>query len=95
MRLRLPILFAPIAFLAACGTTPTPEPVIITAPVDTPIATSCIPKSVGPQPAYPDTDQALRTAGSSDRFLQLVLAGRDQRIARSTEIEPLIEGCRK
>ena len=74
----------------------TPEPVITTIPVNKPVTKSCVPASVSSSPTYPDTQETLRAAaGSSDRFLQLLLAGRDQRDARLAEIEPVIEGCRK
>lgn len=95
--IRIAVISVAVLALAACSTTPapTPEPIVITKDVDKPVAVSCVPKSLGPAPAYPDTDDALRTAGSAERTLQLVFAGRDLRKARSDQVEPVIENCRQ
>lgn len=75
---------------------PATESTVIATPVNKPTATTCVPASLGPTPAYPDTDQALRqAAGSAERFLQLLVAGRDLKDARLAALEPAIEGCRK
>jgi len=55
---------------------------------------SCLPKSLGPAPRYPDTDAALRAApGAADRY-QLMAAGRILRQERLDELERAVAGCR-
>jgi hypothetical protein len=83
------------ALLAGCatGARQSPEPVIVTKTEARPVPVSCVPKTLSPAPSYPDTDDELRSAGP-ERFLQLLIAGREQRAARSGEVEPVIEGCR-
>lgn len=62
-------------------------------PLPTP-AKSCVPKSLGPQPRYPDTDAALRAApGAADRY-QMMAAGRILRQERLDELERVVAGCR-
>lgn len=95
---RFIIAFAVVLTLAGCVHEPAGqrEPIITTTSVNKPVAVSCVPESVGDSPTYPDTQESLReAAGTPDRFLQLLLAGRDLRIARAAEVEPVIEGCRK
>jgi hypothetical protein len=77
--------------LASCAHTAT-EPVIVTQTLKVPVPTPCVPATLGPAPTYPDTDDALRAA-DSERFWQLVLAGRDVRIARLSELETTVTGC--
>lgn len=79
--------------LTACVTTVPPEPIIITKEVRVPVTVPCVPKSLKLTPSYPDTDEELRHAGS-ERFLTLIIAGRDARLARLAELEPIIKGCR-
>jgi hypothetical protein len=56
--------------------------------------TSCVPKTVGAPPRYPDTDAALKeAAGAADRY-QLLAAGRLMRQKRLEELERAIAGCR-
>lgn len=95
---RLLLVCSAVLLLAGCAGTSnvSPEPIITTKDVNKPVATSCVPPSVDDPPAYPDTSEALQAAaGTLDRFIQLLLAGRDLRIARSAETEPVIKGCRK
>ncbi|WP_148216801.1 hypothetical protein [Phenylobacterium zucineum] len=55
---------------------------------------SCVPRSLGPPPRYPDTDAALRNAaGAADRY-QLLAAGRLLRQKRLAELERAIAACR-
>ncbi len=55
---------------------------------------SCVPRSLGAAPRYPDTDAALRNAaGAADRY-QLMAAGRLMRQKRLAELERIIAGCR-
>jgi hypothetical protein len=81
--------------LGGCATTRPPEPRIIIQEKVVPVKVACVPSNVGAAPQYPDTDDALKTAGSPERRYQLVVAGRDLRISRLGVVEPVIEGCRK
>lgn len=83
-----------IIALAACGHTPTPEPVIVTRTVNVPVAVACIPDNLGPAPTYPDTDAAIRAAADAVARYALIAAGRLLRIQRASETEPVIEQCR-
>ncbi len=79
--------------LAACGTTPRPEPRVEIREVKVPVAIPCA-KDPGPAPAFSDTTEALRAAGDIFEKVKLLLAGRDQRDARLTEVTAAIEGCK-
>lgn len=74
--------------LVGCGDSKPPVAFI-------PTPVSCVPESLGAPPAYPDTDEALRAAPTADRRYQLILAGRELRIARAGEVEPVVAGCRQ
>lgn len=80
--------------LAGCGTAPKPEPVVVTKEVQVPVPVSCVPKRLGDEPAYVDTDEALRDTAGPEDMLQLLYAGRKQRLARAGEVEPVITSCR-
>lgn len=67
------------------GQSPIKE-VAIVAPV------SCQP-ALGPSPAYPDTDDALRAAPSLFSRVQLLVAGRLLRLARQRELEAALAAC--
>lgn len=55
---------------------------------------SCVPKTLGAAPRYPDTDAALRgAAGAADRY-QLMAAGRILRQQRLEDLERVVAGCR-
>lgn len=66
----------------------TPQPVAL------PVASSCVPANLGTEPAYIDTDEALRAAAAPEDRYQMVVAGRVQRIARLREVEPVVTACR-
>lgn len=83
--------------LSACASKPTtaPQPTVVTKEVLVPVNKSCVPPKLGGPPDYVDSKAALRkAAGPEDRF-QLVIAGREQRIARLGELEPVVTACRK
>jgi hypothetical protein len=82
----------PLLLLGACATTREPEVRIVE--VRVPVAISCVPRALGPAPAYPDTDEAVRASPGPGDLLQLLAAGRLLRIQRSAEVEPVIESCR-
>ena len=80
--------------LASCATNDAPEPVIRTVTVQVPVAVSCVPESLPGPPAYPDTPEAIRAAPDAAARTALIFAGRELRIQRSAEVEPVIAGCR-
>jgi hypothetical protein len=86
----------PFAFLllAGCASSAPPEPVVVTRIVEKPVAISCVPASVGGAPAYADEAAALRAAPDAAAREILLIAGRLQRIARLSILEPVVEGCR-
>jgi hypothetical protein len=83
------------AALSGCATTQPAEPRIVIQEKVVPVKTPCVSSNVAPAPTYPDTDEALKTAGSPERRYQMIIAGRDLRDARLGVVEPVIESCRK
>lgn len=77
--------------LAACGTTGT-EPPVKTVMVNVPVPVKCTPK-LDPEPAYPDTDQALANVANVFAGVQLLKEGRALRIAYIGELQAAIKGC--
>ncbi len=87
------LALAALLLLTACAHQPS-EPVIRTIEVKVPVAVSCVPNTFPGEPTFPDTDAALRSApGAADRY-QLIAAGRLLRIARLSELETVVKGCR-
>jgi hypothetical protein len=81
--------------ITACASTQTPpEPVVETVEVRVPVAVTCVPDGLSGPPEYADTVDALLAAEDAAMRLALILAGRDQRIARLAALEPVIEACR-
>ena len=76
--------------VCACAT-PRP-PTVRTVEVQVPVAVPCDP-GVPAAPAYPDTDEALKTAPDLFERVKLLLAGRELRKAREAELEAGIRGC--
>lgn len=69
-----------------------PPPRVIVAPPPPP--KSCVPRTLGGPPRYPDTDGALRAApGAADRY-QLMAAGRILRQQRLDDLERAVAACR-
>lgn len=62
-----------------------------TAPAATVFA--CAPE-LAPEPAWPDTDAALRAAPDLFERVRLLAAGRLLRIARGREVEAALAACR-
>ena len=80
--------------LAACGGGERPEPQIRTVEVQVPVPVPCDAAGrLGPAPAYPDTDEALRAAADIFAQTQLLLAGRALRIARLDGAEAALRTC--
>jgi type IV pilus biogenesis protein CpaD/CtpE len=89
------ILIAAAALsLAACASTQAPEPIVRVIETKVPVAVSCVPASLGDEPAYVDTSETLRAAaGPEDRF-QMIAAGRIQRDAWLAKVRPVLKACR-
>lgn len=82
------------ALLAACAQTPPPEPQIRTVTVNVPVPVPCPAlQRLGPPPAYPDTDAALRAAPDFGARVALLLAGRVLRIAREAATTAAMRAC--
>ena len=93
------MLFVPVAVLLLGGCAIerilTPEPIIITKEVRVPIATSCVPDSLDPEPSYAVTKDTLKETPSVEQRYQNLFAGFMERELRLTQIEPVIRACRK
>lgn len=72
-----------------------PEPIIVTQQVAVAVVGACVPKGLGPEPTYVDSDEALRSAKEGPVRFQLLTVGREQRAGRLRELEPVIRGCPK
>lgn len=59
-----------------------------------PAPVKCVPDDLGPPPAYPDTEQALRAAGGAADRYQLLAAGRILRDERLAKLEEVVKKCR-
>ena len=84
--------------LAGCGERieSTPEPLVVVKEVVIPgPPVPCVPKALGDEPAYADTNEALKNAADGAVRYQLIIAGRAQRISRLGELEPVVKGCPK
>lgn len=80
--------------LAACAT-PAREPVVKTVTVLVPTPVTCVPSSLRPEPAYPDTAAAIKASPGPGDLLQLLMAGRILREQWLSEIRPVLIACRK
>jgi hypothetical protein len=54
-----------------------------------------VPQDLGPPPAYPDSEAALRDAGGAADRYQLLAAGRILRAERLAKLEEVVRRCRK
>lgn len=79
-----------VAFLAACTTMGTPK--VETVLVNVPVPIRCVP-NLGPEPQYPDTNEALAAVSDIFTGTQLLLAGRLMRIARDEEKTAALKAC--
>jgi len=106
-RLAPVLALAAAAALAACATrppltraapasmtqaAPAPPPRIVRLFVPRPV--KCVPDDLGPPPAYPDSDTALRDAGGAADRYQLLAAGRILRQERLQHLEEIVRRCR-
>jgi len=83
-----------IALLCGCGTNTPPPAVIRTVEVKVPVKQPCVPAGLDGAPSYPDTNDALLSAGDAAARYLLMGAGRALRIARLSELETVVAGCR-
>lgn len=88
---RLFLASAACLVLAACSAT-APEPRIETKIVEVAVPVPCKP-NLGPDPVYPDTDEALRSAPNLFERVKLLAAGRLMRIARDAEKSAALDKC--
>jgi hypothetical protein len=91
MTVRILAAAAVLLSLAACATTP-PAPQIVTKTVQVAVPVACTP-AIGPAPAYPDTDAALKAAPDVYQRVKLLVAGRLLRIAREAELSAAVSAC--
>jgi len=94
---RLAVAAVAVLALSGCTATPHPEaePRIVTVDKMVPVASPCVPATLGSAPDYPDTDEALKTASGPAQRYKLIGAGRPLRIARLNELEGVVAGCPK
>ncbi|RAK55210.1 hypothetical protein DJ017_12110 [Phenylobacterium soli] len=71
---------------------PAPPPKVVRPLAAKPV--KCVPEDLGPAPAYPDTDAALRDAGGAADRYQLLAAGRLLREQRLQKLEDVVKRCR-
>lgn len=81
-----------IAALAGC--TPT-DAIVRSVPVHVPVAVPCVPPEMPARPQYSDSDIALIEAGDPAERYRLLVLGREQRIARLSLLEPVVDVCRE
>lgn len=79
----------PLLTAGMCASTPQIEVREVKVPVPVPCAAD-----PGPDPVYADTDEALRQAPDLFARVQLLVAGRLQRMAREGELKAANAGCR-
>lgn len=87
---------APLAPMPSAAVPPppatTPAPRVVRVIVPKPV--KCVPDDLGPPPAYPDGDAALRDAGGAADRYQLLAAGRILREQRLQRLEDVVKRCR-
>ena len=84
-----------LSVTACAGHPEIAPPVVITQDVLIAVTGACVPKSLGDEPAYSDSDAALKSAIEGAVRFQLLILGRSQRVARLAELEPIVRGCPK
>jgi hypothetical protein len=90
MILRFGALFGVCFTLSACTSAGGGVPTVRT--LDVPIAVPCR-ADIGPEPEWPDTDRALKSAPDLFARVRLLAAGRLLRIARDRELSAALEAC--
>jgi len=91
------LVMAMAALLLAGCAGQTPEPVIrtveILTPVDDPACARSALAAIGPAPVYPDNPEAIRAASNIFERVQLILAARELRRAREAALEAALKAC--
>lgn len=89
------VFFAVFAgnLLAACATTPPPEPEIRTVEVKVPVVVSCIPAGAPITPNFQVTREQVLAAPDVAERLRLTAAGFLERDAYFNVAYPLLQGC--
>jgi hypothetical protein len=87
---RVSAAIAAASVLSACASAPDVAPSNRT--VEIPVPVRCE-SGLGPEPAWPDTDQALRSAPDLFARVQLLAAGRLLRMARDRELSAALKAC--
>jgi hypothetical protein len=77
--------------LSACASARDVAPSVRIVKVPVPIRCQ---SDLGPEPTWPDTDQALRSAPDLFARVRLLAAGRLLRIARHRELSAALDACR-
>lgn len=72
-----------------------PAEKVVRVRVPVPVPVKCVPEELGPPPAYPDTEQAMRAAGGAADRYQLLAAGRILRDERLAKLEEVVRRCRQ
>lgn len=85
--------------LAGCASTPPPEPRIriveTKVPVDDPACVRAGIARLGPEPAYPDTPEAIHAAKDIEARERLILAARELRRQRHDAVNAVLQECAK
>jgi hypothetical protein len=80
------------ALVCASGCATSGPPPVQTQRVDVAVPVRCDP-DIGPQPAYPDSDVALRAASGLFDRVRLMVAGRLMRMEREGELNAGLTAC--
>lgn len=85
-----------VVALAACASTPQPRPdpeiKTVEVKVATPVPCKAL-ASLGPEPDYPDTDAAIKTAPSIGALAKIYAKGRLMRMQRLSEYSVAKASC--
>ena len=93
-RATAPIIVMGVLFLAVAlhGCAAPPEPKIVTQIEKVTVPVNCNPK-IGDEPQYDDGPAAIQNTTSIFDAVKLLLAGRDQRIAREGTLKAALSQC--
>jgi hypothetical protein len=88
--LRTAVGIVSMLVVAGCASVQNGRPLVRDVDIVTPVP--CEP-AIGPGPAFPDSDEALRAAPNLFSRVQLLVAGRLLRVARQRELEAALSAC--
>jgi hypothetical protein len=86
------LVFLAALALPACATTVAPQPIVRTVTVNVPVPCPAL-VELGPEPAYVDTDNALRAAPDLFSRVKLLLQGRLTKTARLAQYAAAKASC--